>query len=236
MPIERKVSKGKGMLVDSSATEMEEPAAQAEKLEAAGSDNLVTNSYSVSNQENAEIPPSKAEIAEREAVCADGNDKGPTTSRESRKDGKEVEGGQGAGSGPNSATLDASGAGRGDDTPGSTDQASPSTSPYVVQEVGVSETAAGGDASDDKVAKATANEANSPSINSPSEVVDEEADKKFKSRRLRSRRLSFADELGGQLSDVSYHTNLHYAQVDEPARPIRSKDPDAGCECVCVIS
>jgi hypothetical protein len=56
-----------------------------------------------------------------------------------------------------------------------------------------------------------------------------------KTMRKKSRRLSFADEVGdGQLCEVSYHQNLHYAQKEEiPKSNKKKKNQEAGC---CIIS
>ncbi len=53
--------------------------------------------------------------------------------------------------------------------------------------------------------------------------------------RKMKRRLSFADEMGGQLSTVTYHENLHYAQIaTESSEASRSGSTQSkGC---CIIS
>ena len=48
-----------------------------------------------------------------------------------------------------------------------------------------------------------------------------------------SRRLSFADEVGCQLAEVSYHPNLHYAPTERGPSYIPPKKVGDGC---CVIS
>ena len=68
-----------------------------------------------------------------------------------------------------------------------------------------------------------------PEVESPSETPK---NPHYKSHRVRSRRLSFADEVGCQLAEVSYHQNLHYAPADRPSY-IPPKKANAGC---CVIS
>jgi hypothetical protein len=55
-------------------------------------------------------------------------------------------------------------------------------------------------------------------------------------KRVRSRRLSFADEMpSGKLCEVTYHTNLHYAQQDNggSSNGDNSNNSNGGC---CTIS
>ena len=58
-----------------------------------------------------------------------------------------------------------------------------------------------------------------------SEDVDKEK------KRKNQRRLSFADEHGQDLKEVSYHSNLHYSQGEGDQE--QSKNNSGGC---CVIS
>ena len=58
-----------------------------------------------------------------------------------------------------------------------------------------------------------------------SEDVDKEK------KRKKQRRLSFADEHGQDLKEVTYHSNLHYSQAENDTE--QSKNNSAGC---CTIS
>jgi hypothetical protein len=59
--------------------------------------------------------------------------------------------------------------------------------------------------------------------------IDDEAAKKRRQRR----RLSFADEHGNDITEVSYHNNLHYSPVKSPDD---GKSRGGGTGCGCIIS
>ena len=95
---------------------------------------------------------------------------------------------------------------------------SPSSSPYLVPEGTDSNVEQNEEGTSDTPSAATL-----PAVDSPSQPTPDpnrDTSTKASGRRVRSRRLSFADELGGPLSHVTYHDNLHYAQTDEPSKDI----------------
>lgn len=59
----------------------------------------------------------------------------------------------------------------------------------------------------------------------------ENVDKEKKEKKKKSRRLSFADEHGQDLKEVTYHSNLHYSQGESDNDS--PKGDSGGC---CIIS
>ena len=59
-----------------------------------------------------------------------------------------------------------------------------------------------------------------------------EEDKEAAKKRRQRRRLSFADDHGDQISEVSYHNNLHYSPVKSPED---GNNKGGGGTC-CIIS
>ena len=210
MTLERKMSQGAGQLDAEAGKDAEPPAAQS-----GGAVALTANpdplSTAVGVHQGAQsAPEGDSNKSTTDAVMGESGTASTT-------DGADSESGASSSPAPSA----------------SADRKSPSLSPYLVPE--------GSDHKIEQSEEGTSDgplSASSPAVDSPSQPTpapNGSGGTKTAGRRVRSRRLSFADELGGPLSHVTYHSNLHYAQAEEPGKAIR-QPAGPGCVCLCVIS
>ena len=209
MPLERKMSKGAGQL-DAGVEEGAAARAGAES-DGAAPTAVPGETTTASNVNQGE--PTKGEGG---TSAESGPDDKPSVDASSGGDGTSPEG--------------ASSDGGQERSP---EKKSPSSSPYLVPEGTDSNVEQNEEGTSDTPSGATL-----PAVDSPSQPTPDpnrDTSTKASGRRVRSRRLSFADELGGPLSHVTYHDNLHYAQTEEPSKDINAPSGPA-CECLCIIS
>ena len=212
MAIERKMSQGAGQL-DANASGGEDLAAAAS--ESGGGAAMTANPDS---------PSLPIDLNQREQAVAPGESIDVATAAAlEESDGTSDPGRAGLDNGASSSPVQSA----------SVDRKSPSVSPYLVTEGTDQEIEHSEEGTTDGTTSKSSPAVDSPSQPTPAPVGG--AGSKAGGRRVRSRRLSFADELGGPLSHVTYHSNLHYAQTEEPAKAIIQPGGPA-CECVCIIS